>query len=142
MLQKPVRRVAKEANAYFAINRLVARAGYRTLADRARHTPRVADWSLPYAGVVEMMTLGTPSGTIRSADEIRAPLDRVTRLSYPTRATRHRVQFLHLAGEWVETPSSAPGRVILYLHGGGYVCGSPATHAAVTTRLADTAGAR
>lgn len=142
MLQEPVRRVAKEANAYFAINRLVARAGYRTLADRARHAPRVADWSLPYAGVVEMMTLGTPSGAIRSADEIRAPLDRVTRLHYPSRATRRRVQFLYLAGEWVETPSSAPGRVILYLHGGGYVCGSPATHAAVTTRLADTAGAR
>ena len=142
MLQEPVRRVAKEANAYFAINRLVARAGYRTLADRARHSPRVADWSLPYAGVVEMMTLGTPSGEIRSAADIRAPLDRVTRLSYPSRAARRRIEFLHLSGEWVTTPNTVADRVVLYLHGGGYVSGSPATHAAITTRLAYTAAAR
>ncbi len=142
MFQAPVRKVATEANAYFAINRLVARAGYRTLAARARHTPRVAEWSLPYAGVVEMMTLGTPSGEIHNAGEIRAPLDRVTRLSYPSRATRRRIEFLHLGGEWVTASNTVSERVVLYLHGGGYVSGSPATHAAITTRLAYTAAAR
>ncbi len=142
MLQKPMRRVAKEANAYFAINWLVARSGYRTLADRARHTPRLAGWSLAYASAVEMMILDTPCGDIRSADQIRAPMSHAARLRCPSGALRRRIEFLHLAGEWVTTPTSARDRVVLYLHGGGYVGGSPATHATITTRLADTAAAR
>jgi len=40
-------------------------------------------------------------------------------------------------GEWI-TPEHAPrrGRALLYLHGGGYICGAPRSHRAITTRLA------
>jgi acetyl esterase/lipase len=46
-----------------------------------------------------------------------------------------------LPATWVAP--RAPGRgVILYLHGGGYVFGSPRTHSAMVARLAKAAGAR
>jgi monoterpene epsilon-lactone hydrolase len=43
-----------------------------------------------------------------------------------------------LCGEWIFPRSDLimPGAVILYLHGDGYYLGSPATHRAVTRRLA------
>lgn len=45
-------------------------------------------------------------------------------------------------GEWVEMPGAAADRAILYLHGGGYVIGSPKTHRALTTKLAEAAGTK
>jgi acetyl esterase/lipase len=45
-------------------------------------------------------------------------------------------------GEWVSVPSADEGRVVLYLHGGGYVLGSPTTHRDLAGRLARAAGAR
>ncbi len=39
-------------------------------------------------------------------------------------------------GEWVKPSKEEPG-VILYLHGGAYVAGSPRTHRNLTTRLAE-----
>ena len=46
-------------------------------------------------------------------------------------------------GEWVEARSGdAARRVVLYLHGGAYCVGSPATHRALTGRLAPRCAAR
>ncbi len=44
--------------------------------------------------------------------------------------------------EWIEAPESRPSRNILFLHGGGYCFGSPATHRDLAARLAKAAGAR
>lgn len=44
--------------------------------------------------------------------------------------------------EWVFTARSDARRVILYFHGGGYITGSPATHRAITGRLAVLSGLR
>ena len=48
-----------------------------------------------------------------------------------------------LAGRPVETavPARGTGRTVLYLHGGGFCIGSPATHRALATHLAAAAGA-
>ena len=43
---------------------------------------------------------------------------------------------------WVEAPGADPGRVILYLHGGGYVIGSIDTHRELAGRLSQASGAR
>jgi cation diffusion facilitator CzcD-associated flavoprotein CzcO/acetyl esterase/lipase len=40
-------------------------------------------------------------------------------------------------GEWVESPQSKPNRILLYLHGGGYVACSTRTHRSVTCAFAD-----
>ena len=42
-------------------------------------------------------------------------------------------------GEWVTTPESVRGRVIYYLHGGGYVVGSIDTHCEFISRLSRAA---
>jgi len=46
-----------------------------------------------------------------------------------------------VAGEWVSA-GARRGGVILYLHGGGYVAGSPATHRPITAALARLTGRR
>ncbi|WP_019949074.1 alpha/beta hydrolase [Hymenobacter aerophilus] len=45
-----------------------------------------------------------------------------------------------IPGEWVRPAGAAPGRVLLYLHGGGYVLGSLNTHRALVGRLAQQCG--
>jgi epsilon-lactone hydrolase len=47
-----------------------------------------------------------------------------------------------VAAEWVVAPVSKPDRHILYLHGGGYVIGSPSLYRHLTWRLAKAAHAR
>lgn len=44
--------------------------------------------------------------------------------------------------EWVAAPGVATERVLLYLHGGGYVIGSPATHRGVAASLSAAADCR
>ncbi|MGH8012329.1 MAG: alpha/beta hydrolase [Candidatus Binataceae bacterium] len=44
--------------------------------------------------------------------------------------------------EWIIPPNAASDRVILYLHGGGYVMGSVNTHRAMIARIARAANAR
>ena len=45
-----------------------------------------------------------------------------------------------MAAEWVRPAGAAPGRVLLYLHGGGYVLGSLNTHRALVGSLAQRCG--
>ena len=47
-----------------------------------------------------------------------------------------------LDADWVTMPNSANGRVVLYLHGGGYVMGSRRTHRELVSRIAREAAAR
>ena len=44
--------------------------------------------------------------------------------------------------EWISAPGVAEDRVVLYLHGGGYVIGSINTHRELITRLSKAANAR
>jgi acetyl esterase/lipase len=44
--------------------------------------------------------------------------------------------------DWVSMPSSKRSRVVLYLHGGGYVLGSRRTHRELAARIAEAAQAR
>jgi monoterpene epsilon-lactone hydrolase len=46
------------------------------------------------------------------------------------------------AAEWVCSPSASDERAALYLHGGAFVMGSPATHRELAARLSAAAGAR
>ena len=44
--------------------------------------------------------------------------------------------------EWISVPESSAERVILYVHGGGYVIGSLETHRELVSRIARACGAR
>ncbi|AHG88336.1 Esterase [Gemmatirosa kalamazoonensis] len=54
---------------------------------------------------------------------------------------RERVRAAGVRGEWIVPPRAEPG-VVLYLHGGGYVACSPATHRPITAALARRTGRR
>jgi len=45
-------------------------------------------------------------------------------------------------GEWVAAPGARRAETILYLHGGGYAVGSPASHRHLAAALSEAAGAR
>ncbi len=45
-------------------------------------------------------------------------------------------------GEWTITPSADPARVVLFLHGGGYISGSIASHRHMVAEAGRAAGAR
>ena len=38
-------------------------------------------------------------------------------------------------GEWVTIADTTPQRLLLYLHGGGFICGSPASHRSMVAKL-------
>ena len=56
--------------------------------------------------------------------------------------TTSRVGANGVPSEWISAPESASDRVILYLHGGGYVIGSVRTHRALVAHLARAAKSR
>jgi acetyl esterase/lipase len=74
----------------------------------------------------------------------RSRMLRVTRLTLPPRASKFRPGTCGgIPGEWAEVRSAArPALTFLYLHGGGYCVGSPATHRALTGHLAARCNAR
>jgi acetyl esterase/lipase len=53
-----------------------------------------------------------------------------------------RVNAAGVPAAWIEAPGADPGRVMLYLHGGGYVIGSIETHRELAGRLSRAAAAR
>jgi epsilon-lactone hydrolase len=74
----------------------------------------------------------------------RRRVRQATRLTFAPRATTFAPATCGgIPGEWVHARGQAPKPlVILYLHGGGYVSGSPASHRAVTGHLAARCDAR
>ena len=59
----------------------------------------------------------------------------------PPEATVEAIDIVGVPAERVSVAGSATDRTILYLHGGGYCIGSPATHREFAARLARTADA-
>jgi len=65
-----------------------------------------------------------------------------SKLPPPDDVTTSAVHAGGVPAEWVVAPGADPQRVILYLHGGGYVIGSLATHRGLAGRLSGAAAAR
>ncbi|MFN4163457.1 MAG: alpha/beta hydrolase [Ferrovibrio sp.] len=67
-----------------------------------------------------------------------------TRARLPAGMKAERVKHMQdgewLRGEWLRPEQPRRGRALLYLHGGGYICGAPRTHRAITARLAKRLG--
>ena len=60
---------------------------------------------------------------------------------YTTRLTIEQISDDGIRGEWLTPPDASPG-AILYIHGGGYVSCSPASHRPITGALARLTGTR
>jgi epsilon-lactone hydrolase len=92
--------------------------------------------------IVQMLRSG-PSLAELSIEEQRATFDALT--SQFQLAEDVRCQPVDAGGvpaEWIITPEATDGRVIYYLHGGGYVMGSINTHREMISRLSRAARAR
>ncbi len=88
--------------------------------------------------VKEMM--GNPPGSI---EEFRTGFEAFSAQFQTTKdAQSTPVNAGGVAAEWIATPGAANDRVILYLHGGGYVLGSVNTHREMIARLSRAASAR
>ena len=76
-------------------------------------------------------------------DQVRANLDAaISVLPIDADARFTPVDAGGIRAEWTLMPGSLPSRTVYYLHGGGYVWGSPKTHRSLTAKLAAEAQAR
>ena len=92
--------------------------------------------------IVTMLTSAPP--IVRATvEETRAGFEQMTQM-FPLAAdvTHERVNAGGVPSEWVRVPESRTDRVILYLHGGGYVIGSLNTHRELASRIARATQAR
>jgi len=92
--------------------------------------------------VLQMLT-GSPLAGERPAEEMRAGLEAMA----GTFALEPdvRVETLTVAdmpAEWITSTAVSPAHAVLYLHGGGYVVGSPNTHRDLAARVGRAANAR
>jgi len=79
----------------------------------------------------------------RSIQEMRDGFDALAAL-FPLAAdvTMEKVAANGVPCEWVSVPDSDASTVIFYLHGGGYIIGSPNTHRDTVARISRSSGAR
>ncbi len=115
------------------------------LARRATSGPLVEGWGLPDEVVQSAVRglMGAMAGGLGPAEvnSVEAVVDVATRILWPPpgyrAALRTMVEHdLAVEGDWLRPKAYAPRGVVLYLHGGGYLGGSPWTHRATTSRLA------
>ena len=80
----------------------------------------------------------------RTVQEQRTDIDALARqwIRAPRTVSVHPVQAGGVLAEWLEPQAGVTDRVVLYLHGGGYVICSPATHRGLTGQLARDCPAR
>jgi len=82
-----------------------------------------------------------PSDSLTTAEH-RAQYERAEKVfPTPSDVKVERVNAPVAPAEWLRPPSAEPGRVVLYLHGGGYVIGSPRSHRHLAAAIACAAGA-
>jgi acetyl esterase/lipase len=96
-----------------------------------------------FQGIVAMLRSQPMPAADVSVEEMRAGMERLSGLLPPPEAARFEATTVGgVPGEWVTVPESDAGRIILYLHGGAYMIGSPLSHRNLVARLAQAAGAR
>jgi acetyl esterase/lipase len=104
---------------------------------RWRHGPRRPAWSWPFEVLVttlRRMTLHIPD---RPLAESRAAWEHSVLSPAVMLGVRRTPRRLNGVPAVLSRPATqAPGLVLLYLHGGAYVLGSPRTHAEIVGRLA------
>ena len=92
--------------------------------------------------VVNMMRSFRPQ-TEPSIAEMRTGMEAMAGAAViPADVKREKVSAGGVPAEWVVAENADPDRVILYLHGGGYVIGSINTHRELGSRLSRAAAAR
>src|SRR6202795_1861532 len=82
-----------------------------------------------------------PQNPSASIEQRRAGMERISE-RVPADVICEKVSANGVNAEWIAAPGATADRVILYLHGGGYVIGSINTHRAMVSRIARASNAR
>jgi acetyl esterase/lipase len=82
-----------------------------------------------------------PQNPSASIEQRRAGMERISE-RVPADVICEKVLAGGVNAEWIAAPGASADRVILYLHGGGYVVGSINTHRAMISRIARASNAR
>jgi monoterpene epsilon-lactone hydrolase len=94
------------------------------------------------ATIISMLRARTPA-IEPSIPELRAGFEQMASLMPATPdIQRESVSAGQVAAEWLAAPKTDASRVVLYLHGGGYVLGSLNTHRDLASRISRAAQAR
>lgn len=117
------------------LNALMTHAAMTTSARRLLHGPQQMTWTWYFELFVELMNSGTPSDDAMTADDIRAALEVFDDMPLPSEVTISPALAGGVPGLWFDQPDAQRERVLLYLHGGGYVGGSPLTHRLLIAEL-------
>src|SRR5512143_2467981 len=96
--------------------------------------------SAELAKVLEMIR-AVPRDPTAEVGRMRAAMEKVSE-RVARDVTCEALQAEGVPAEWIVPPNAAADRVILYLHGGGYVMGSINTHRAMIARIARASQAR
>ena len=92
--------------------------------------------------LLERMRARRPTAP-QAIEQLRADMEAVGRIFQPPPdVTFTRIDAAGVPAEWANPPGAAPGRAVLYLHGGGYGIGSTASHRHLVGKLALAAGVR
>jgi len=95
---------------------------------------------LAWTRLLERLAEGAPRPG-ESIPEMRANFERAAaEIPMPHGVVVEPVQAGEVVAEWLRPSPMSPGRAILYLHGGGYILGSLATHRSIGAHLALHAG--
>jgi acetyl esterase/lipase len=94
--------------------------------------------------LIEMLRAqrANPPATPPSLAEMRAGMETMMARPPDDDVTCEKVDANGVSAEWISGPAAEPGRVVLYLHGGGYILGSINTHRQLCGWIAKAAGAR
>src|SRR5499426_263637 len=118
--------------------------GWHRRPGAERHRTRAAEDLMANRGIAavrEHLAKLPPVDTLTLA-QIRAQYERAERV-FPIApdVKVERVTVPTIPAEWLRPPSASGGRVILYLHGGGYMIGSPRSHRHLAAAIGAAAGA-
>ena len=97
----------------------------------------------PQHEMIVQMLSARPAIVAPTVAETRAGFEELAKM-FPLApdVTHESIRAGGVPSEWVSVPESRPDRVILYLHGGGYVIGSLNTHRELASRIARATQAR
>ena len=90
--------------------------------------------------VLEMLK-SQPRNPEATVEKMRSGMERVSE-HVARDVTCEGLRIGNIEAEWITPPGAASDRVVLYLHGGGYVMGSIATHRATIARIARASKAK
>jgi len=98
-------------------------------------------WQAKILGSITKLTLKRQMGKSGDVVTERANLEKMTKLT-ARQPKGESAEIGGVPGEWLTPPGADDKRVILYLHGGGYVMGSLDSHRDMVYRIAEAASAK